>query len=140
MDLTTIGLVAAGALGTPLVVYLFKIIDAKIANVDNPRLRNALDELSDSTEAAVISALDTTVKVAKDGGKWDEKVAAKVKQEVIESAIASVSDTAKKQLVTNFKDEQLAEKVGNLVEVSLGKIKERRATKPTRRRTRKASK
>jgi hypothetical protein len=116
-------------IGVGVIPVVFNIIRKQLGDIKNTQVRAALDELTDATEKAVETAMNTTVKSLRKNGEWNEEVAAELKEAVKASAINSVSDTARKVISKNFDDSALGEKVGNLIECSVGSIKERREGK-----------
>lgn len=127
---TTVILVLA-AVAAVLLPIGWKFLHTQILKIKNEKLRNAINEVADAAEAAAEAALDTLVVEAKkqNGGKLPKEAGKAIKEQVVESAIKSASKATTKVLVKEFADDDLKERVGNLVEVGLSRVKERRGLK-----------
>jgi DNA-directed RNA polymerase beta' subunit len=114
-----------------LLPIIWKLLDKKIALIKNEKLRMALEEISDVAENVIEAALETTVEEARkqNKGKLTPEAGAKIKEEVVDEVIKNASRTSTKILAKEFADDELKGRVGNLVEVGLSRIKERRKKK-----------
>lgn len=119
-------LVLVTVLTAALVIRLLALAKQSWSKSKNEDLRNALNELNEVVTDVVIAAANTVVREAKKtkNSKLKTEDGERIKGEVVNTVLASLSNTAIKTLNTEFKNDALPLKIDSLVEVTVAAIKE----------------